>query len=111
MYTSGGFLLSKGERMFENIFQGVMIGGVALIVMIVGLVEFSKRLGVSGKWLLVEAMVLGMVFYGANKAAEMYPAIQQWLELAVYTFGGGLAATGIFDVVNKRLPEIELDGE
>ena len=94
--------------MFDNVFQGVMVGGVALIVMIVGLVEFTKRLGVTGKWLLVEAMVFGAVFYGANKATDMYPAIQPWLELVVYTIGGGLAATGIYDVVNKRLPEIEL---
>lgn len=94
--------------MFENLFQGVMVGGVALIVVIVGLVEFSKRLGVGGKWLLVEAMVLGALFYGADKAATMWPVVQPWLELVVYTIGGGLAATGIFDVVNKRLPEVDV---
>jgi hypothetical protein len=94
--------------MFENVFQSVAVGGVALIVTIVGLVEFTKRLGVKGKWLLVLAMFFGASFYGAYKAAEMYPVIAPWLELVVYTLGGGLAATGIYDLVNKRLPEIDL---
>jgi hypothetical protein len=91
--------------MFEAIFDKVLIAGVPLIVMVLGLVEFSKQLGVKGKGLMVLAMVVGTLFYGTHKAAEMYPVIAPWLELVVYGLGGGVAATGIYDLINKRLPE------
>ena len=93
--------------MFENPYIGVLIGTVPVIVIVLGIVEFSKRLGLSGKWLLIEAMLLGVVFFGTHRLSSMYPSIAVWVELVVYGLGGGLAATGIFDIVNKRVPEVD----
>lgn len=95
--------------MFEEIFKNVMVGAVPLIVITLGLVEFSKRLGLKGKALLIEAMAIGVVFYGAQMASEMWPVIEPWLNLVVFGLGGGLATTGIYDVINKRLPEVPVE--
>lgn len=97
--------------MFQEIFKEVMVGAVPLIVITLGLVEFSKRLGVKGKSLMVLAMVVGALFYGTQMASEMFPAIAPWLNLVVFGLGGGLATTGIYDLVNKRLPEVPMADE
>jgi hypothetical protein len=93
--------------MFESVFDQVSILGIPLIIITLGIVEASKRLGVSGKWLLIESIAVGSVFYSAHYLSGVYPAVSFYLNLVVYGLGGGLATSGIFDFVNKRLPAKE----
>lgn len=92
-------------ELFAEIFSNVQVGIVPLILITLGLVEFSKRLGLEGKALLVEAMVIGVVFYGAQMLAEMYPVIAPWVQLIVFGLGGGLATTGLYDFSKKFKPD------
>ena len=55
------------------------IGGVAIIPLVAGLVEFSKRLNVTGNALLIEAFVLGVVFAAIAGAISLL--------LAFYSLG------------------------
>jgi hypothetical protein len=84
------------------------IGGVALLPLIIGLVEFSKRLGLKGNWLIGEAFVLGTAFagvWGALQQGLMPAPATPWITVGVMALGGGVAAfaaVGNYDLA-KRL--------
>lgn len=89
-------------------FAELAIGGVALIPVIMGLVEFSKKLGAQGKGLIVEAFGLGVLLAGVWGTIEFglmpEPALP-WVKVAAVALGGGvaaLAAVGDYDLA-KRL--------
>lgn len=90
-------------------FSSLAIGGVALIPLIVGLIEFSKSLGIKGAWLKAEAFALGVAFISAWAMIEigLMPAVAgPWVTVAVIGLGGGvvaaLASMGGYDLI-KRL--------
>lgn len=81
------------------------ISGIAVLPLILGLVEFGKKLGVKGNGSTVLALVLGVFF------ASLYMAMQQglipevalpWISVGVFGLAGGLAAAGLYDL-GKRL--------
>jgi hypothetical protein len=84
------------------------IGGVAIIPLIAGLVEFSKRLGLKGNQLTIEAFVLGAVAAGIAGAIglNLIPAlVLPWVQVVFIGLSGGVAgvaASGLYDMA-KRL--------
>jgi len=91
-------------------FQSLAIGGVLLIPLIIGLVEFSKKLGVVGKWLIVEAFALGDLFGMLAFAIEsgLIPLVAvPWIAVV---FGGlgcavvALSACGLYDMAVQFRP-------
>lgn len=85
-------------------FDEVSIGGVTLFLLILGLVEVAKKLGVSGNGSMILSICLGGAFFGLFKANEagLIPAqAMLWTEVVVYGLGGGLAATGLYDLSKK----------
>jgi hypothetical protein len=86
----------------------LLVGGIPLLVVIFGLVEFSKSFGLQGKWLTAFSMVLGLVFGAAYKIAEDgVPAVfSAWFVLVVFGLALGLVASGFYDFANKRFPKI-----
>lgn len=94
--------------LISKVFEMLAAGG-AVLPFILGLVEFFKRLGVTGKVSLGLSMGLGLIFglcmwfasYGA-------PAdFASWLLVVLFGLGMGLTASGIYDFVNKRFPKLE----
>lgn len=86
-------------------YASLAIGGVAVIPLIVGLVEFAKRLGLQGEGCTVLSAVLGFVFIALAYSIEsgmMPEAAVPWIILFVVGLGGGLAAAGLYDL-SKRL--------
>jgi len=85
------------------------IGGVALIPLIAGLVEFSRRLGVEGKGLLAEAFALGVVFVavaGAIQEGVIPEAGLAWVRVVMWGLAGGVAGvatSGVYDLVKKMV--------
>lgn len=73
-----------------------------LLLMIYGLVEFAKRLGLGGNWPMVVSMIVGVLFGVLFQLAEMYDWMNPWFQIAVYGLATGLAACGLFDI-SKRL--------
>jgi hypothetical protein len=87
-------------------FSQIAIGGVSMILLVLGWVEAAKKLGLEGKWLTVLALVLGTLLAGLWKAlsAGLIPApAVPWIEVAVVGLGGGLAATGLYDLAKRML--------
>ena len=75
---------------------------VAVIVpLVIGVTEFVKQFGVTGKWSRLFAMVLGLAIGGLVVAAAL-DVLPGWAGIAiVIVLGGllaGLAATGLYDL-------------
>jgi hypothetical protein len=83
--------------------------GALLIPLVAGLVEFSKRLGLSGNWLKVEAFLLGLGFAfvaGAVKEGLIPQMALPWVRVIVGSLAGGVAGAAIsgnYDLVMKIL--------
>jgi hypothetical protein len=79
------------------------IGNIALIPLVLGWVQFAKEMGLTGKGLRFLAVVLGCAAFAALRIGEMYPNTQQWIEFVIFAAGGGLAATGLYDLGKQFL--------
>ena len=80
---------------------------VAVIVpLVIGVTEFVKGFGVTGKWSRLFAMVLGVVIGGLVVAATL-GVLPGWAGIAIVILLGGLlaglAATGLYDLQNKNV--------
>ena len=87
-------------------FGSLSIGGVTLLALVIGIVEASKRFGAKGKACEALALGLGFVFVGLASAIEreMVPvAAVPWIEVVALGLGGGLAATGLYDLGKKLI--------
>ena len=87
-------------------FKTFEIGGVSVIVLVLGIVEASKRWGLKGAWLQVFSFGLGFVLVGLSAAigAELIPAVAvPWITILVDGLGGALAANGLYDIAKKAL--------
>lgn len=85
-----------------NLFE---IGGISVIVLVIGIVEAAKKWGVSGRGCQVMAMTLGAVLIGLSQALTqgLIPETAiPWINIVVLGLGGGLAASGVFDVLKKN---------
>ncbi len=83
-------------------FSNALVAGIPLVLVVIGLVEWSKRLGVSGKPLMVLSMligvVLGVLYQFSQQPLEGFSA---WFGAVVYGLGLGLVASGIYDAARS----------
>jgi uncharacterized membrane protein HdeD (DUF308 family) len=77
---------------------------VTLALLILGIVEFVKKFGVTGNKLTLISMAVGIVFALIYKFHEFYPPAEQYIELAFFGLAAGLCASGIYSFVNARFP-------
>ena len=75
----------------------VLVFGVSVVVMIAGLVQFAKKLGVRDNWSLALAMVLGPLLMVVNELAVMHPAISPWVRAVIVGLMCSLTASGLWD--------------
>ena len=81
-----------------------VVNGIPLLVIIIGLVEFAKKFGVSGKASVAVAMVLGVAFGVAFQLQGGAPVdCAGWFGIVVYGLGLGLTSCGLYDVGKKCL--------
>ena len=79
-------------------FSQIVINGVPLMVLIVGIVQFSKELGLRAPWLRVLAAALGLLLGLASQLAAGIPAdFAGWLGVVVFGLAVGIAASGLVD--------------
>jgi len=83
---------------------GVLV--VVIVPLVMGVTEFVKQFGVTGKWSRLFAMLLGLTIGGLVVAAAL-DVLPGWAGIAiVIVLGGllaGLAATGLYDLQNKNV--------
>jgi uncharacterized membrane protein HdeD (DUF308 family) len=77
---------------------------VSLALLILGIVEFIKKFGLSGNKLRLVSMGVGIVFAVVYKFHEVYPPLEQTIEITFFGIAAGLCASGIYSFVNNRFP-------
>ena len=81
----------------------IVVGGIPLIVLILGLVEFVKKFKVAGNALIIVSMVIGTAFGVLYKVSLEYTIVNKYFEWAVFGLACGLSACGLFDLVKNLL--------
>ena len=86
--------------------NSLLVGGIPLLIVIFGLVEFSKSLGLKGRGLTIFSMILGVVFGMAFRfsAIGFPPSFGGWFEVIIFGLALGLTASGLYDFANARFP-------
>jgi hypothetical protein len=91
----------------------LLVGGIPLIIVIFGVVEFAKSMGLAGRWLTVFSLALGLAFGVMYKIATSgLPVLfADWFTVAIFGLALGLVASGFYDFANKRIPAIPPEGK
>ena len=82
------------------------IGNIEIGAIVVGVVEFLKKLGVNGTWSMVVALVLGVALFGYSAAVDaglVSEAVNTWVTIVVRAVGGAVAIPGLYDLIVKRI--------
>lgn len=83
----------------KEFFQTALVGSVPLILVVLGLVEWLKSMGLSGKVLTVSSLVIGLLFGGAYQMSVSFPVtFANWFSDGTYGLMVGLVASGIYKV-------------
>ena len=82
-------------------YQSVTFGGIGIITLVIGLVKVAKDAGFPKEKLKILAPTVGVILFIAVQLALMYPVIEPWLYLVVYGLGGGVAASGVYDIAKE----------
>ncbi len=72
------------------------IAGVLVIGLIIGLVEVFKRLGMDPKWSPTAAIVIGVLLFAGNQAAQLYPWFAPFYQTILWGIAAGLTAVGLY---------------
>lgn len=86
-------------------FQNVAVNGVSLMILVGGVTEALKALGVKGRALTLAALILGALLAVGYQVSLLDAQFKVAYEVVVYGLGSALAATGYYDFVNARLPK------
>ncbi len=86
----------------------LVVGSIPLTIVIFGLVEFSKSLGLSGKGLTILSLVLGLAFGVAYQisTAGVPAGFAGWFTVVIFGLALGLVTSGFYDFANSRMPAI-----
>ena len=85
-------------------FSNAYVNGMPLVLVVIGLVEWGKQLGLSGIWLKVLSMVIGILLGMLYQISLEIPAdFAGWFGAAVYGLALGLVASGIYDAAKSAL--------
>jgi len=81
-----------------------LVNPVTLALIVLGVVEFIKKFGVTGNKLMLVAMAVGIFFALLYKARDFYLPAQPYIDVAFFGIAVGLGASGIYTFVNDRFP-------
>src|SRR5512139_3444489 len=81
-----------------------IVNPVTLALIILGVVEYVKKLGITGNKLMFISMAVGIGFGIMYKARDMLLPAQAYIDVAFFGIAAGLGASGIYSFVNDRFP-------
>ncbi len=84
-----------------------IVNPVTLALIVLGIVEFIKKFGVTGNKLMLIAMAVGLFFGFVYKVREFYLPAQPYIDVAYFAIAVGLGASGIYSFVNDRFPPVK----
>lgn len=78
------------------------VNGIPLVFVVLGLVEYGKRLGLKDRALLLTSLAVGLVLGTAYQLTLLTAPLTppQFFGVVVYGLMLGLLASGIYDVAN-----------
>lgn len=87
----------------------LLVGGIPLLLVIFGLVEFTKTLGLKGRWLTITSMLLGTAFGIAYRFTQGAPpgGFASWFIVIVFGLALGLITSGFYDFADKRFSQFK----
>ena len=81
-----------------------IINPLTLALIVLGVVEFIKKFGVTGNKLLIISMFIGIIFGVTYKLYILYLPSQVYIDVIFFGIAVGLGASGIYSFVNDRFP-------
>lgn len=85
-------------------FNGYLVGGVPLVLVVWGLVTFCKSLGVAGRALQIVGLLIGLALGVAYQVAQATPTdFAGWFTALIFGAALGLTANGLWDVAKFDL--------
>jgi len=85
------------------------IGGIAVALLVFGIVEAAKEFGLKGKPLRALVFLLGFFFVGLAQAItqELIPALWiPWVMWVVISLAGGLASMGYYNFATSKINQL-----
>jgi len=89
-------------------FSTLLVAGLPLIVVIFGLVEFTKVMGLKGRILTATSLFLGLVFGITYQIAQsgLPSTFSSWFAVSVFGLALGLVTSGLYKFVDNRFPQV-----
>lgn len=86
-------------------FTEAVVSGVPLLFVVIGLVQFAKKLGAAGNQLIVISMAIGLLLgMGYQFATVGFPVdFSGWFAVIVYGLGLGIVASGVYDAATSAV--------
>ncbi len=81
-----------------------IVNPVTLALIVLGVVEFIKKFGVTGNKLMLVGMGVGVFFGLVYQLRTLYLPAQPYIDVAFFGIAVGLGASGIYTFVNDRFP-------
>jgi hypothetical protein len=83
-----------------------LVNPLTLVLIILGVVEMIKKLGVSGNKLMLISMGVGFILALLYKLRELYQPSTLYIDIAFFGIAAGLGASGIYSFVSDRFPPL-----
>ncbi len=80
---------------------------INFLVIVFGLVEFAKKFGLNGRILTALSMIIGIVLGILYQLSLRSESLAEWFQIIMFGLAVGLAASGIYDFINGRIPKME----
>jgi Na+/H+-dicarboxylate symporter len=81
-----------------------IVNPVTLCLIILGVVEMIKKLGITGNKLLLISMAVGFGLALIYQVGELCAPSHPYIEVLFFGIAAGLGASGIYSFVNDRFP-------
>ncbi len=85
-------------------FNNFIVTPVTLALIILGVVEFIKKFGLTGNKLMLVSMAVGIGLASLYKARELYAPAQPIIDVIFFGIAAGLGASGIYSFITERFP-------
>jgi hypothetical protein len=95
------------ELRFDMDFNLLLVAGIPLVIVIFGLVEMVKSLGLQGHWLTVTSLLIGLSLGLGYKIAEagLPTGFAGWFAVIIFGLTLGLVASGFYKWSDARFPK------
>lgn len=85
-------------------FTQYLVAGVPLVLVVLGLVEWVKSLGLTGNAVKVVSLAIGLVLgIGYQLSLAVPVGFGGWFTVTVFGLGLGLVASGIYDAAKNAV--------